>query len=840
MRPIYILLFLLLLAPQMIFAGDWYFTAGEDKSRNALDSSGKPGQSPELPLAGIRALSEKLAAARAGDRFFLKRGQVFFGTIVCAVKGSESAPILLSAYGDGPAPVLSDLARIASWEKAGQNIWSARIEQPAGYADFEPSMLLRDGVQLALGRYPNAEDPWGGCLPISGHNGRKGITASSIGNSPNWEGAEVVLRTRRWILDRLRVRSHKGGYIDFQGESSYEPYEGFGFFLQNHPAALDREGEWCYDRKKREILLYSTADPKTSVYEYPTGRVLADFSRSAFLSMEGLELRGGNELTLGLHDASGIRIGSCAFRFAGRTAVYGWNTKGMSLTDSEISDAQSNALNIHLAKGARIIGNRIIRTALRAGMGFGGDGQYNAIDIEGEDILIEGNRLEGTGYVPIAFSGDDIMIRRNIVDGYAMVKDDAGGIYSWSEGKKPNRNRVVAQNLIRNGIGAPDGQGWEGFSVNGVYMDDRTDHVLIEGNLIHDVAGSGIIVHNAHELEIRGNTCFNNGTQMEFIHDSIASGHPIRNVAVSGNVLFSAKEGQRLISIINRDDAEHPGIGFSGNSYSSPFRKHGQFLIQIKEASSEQIDVPQWISAQGRDPGGIGLSRYIEPYVVKNIGQRNLVKNGDLNGGLSPWGWWATYGNGRAELRGTGIPDGGPLPAVRLSFSRPSWKPDALFSFLSAPYEVREGTCYRLRFKARTSQDKASLSFLTRRGADPWTQCSEEIIFTLDREIREYKAYYFSTRTESLARVEFILREAGLPKGNDVAKAYVEIGDIDVREAETESVDTASSILFYPNFTGNEATIDLGGEYIDAWQKPVSGKTKIGPHSAGIFLKAER
>ncbi len=780
------------------------------------------------------AFREKLAAAKPGDTFLLRRGDSFTGAFKAAVKGSAASPVLIAPYGEGPLPVVTDLAPVSGWRKAGKNLWRAVLPQNSA-ASGRPPMLLRDGVQLPLARFPNADATWGGYLPISSHEGKSLIVSKAFGKGPSWVGAEAVVRTRRWILDRARVVKRAGAAITLGDGLSYEPYDGFGFFLQDHPDALDAEGEWCRDGEKGGILLYSSRDPSSSVFLAPTGGIAADFGGSSFLILQGIEFRGGSEAIMNLSDTESVAVRSCAFALAGKDAVIAWNARGLAVEASSFGDTQNNAFRAASSSGLRLVGNRFDRTALRAGMGAGTDGQYNAIDVHGTGMLVEGNVVERTGYLPIAFSGDDVTIRRNVVDGFALVKDDAGGIYTWSDGKKPGRNRLVVQNVVRNGIGAPEGQSWAGGATQGIYVDDRSSGVRLEGNLVYRAGESGIMIHNAHDLEIEGNVLFGNGTQMLFVHDGIAPDHPVKDVRVRGNVLCASDEEEVLARLVNRDDDEAIGAVFEANAYASPFRREGVFVLQTKAGAPERADLARWTGAGGRDRRGAVIGGFVAPIEVIGEKTGNLIRNGGFSSGLEAWGWWANHGSGVAELRGTAAE--GSSPAVRLSFAKPSGKPDSHFLFHSAPFPVKKGGLYRLRFIARSSSKGYALSFLTRKHGDPWTQSSEEAAFILDAEPRPFERLFAAETDEPSTRAEFIIREGDLPRGAALKDLFAEISDVDIREVEVRRIDASKYLRFHPNASAAPMRVVLDGEWIDAKGRRASGTVEIPPFSAGIFVK---
>ena len=96
-----------------------------------------------------------------------------------------------------------------------------------------------------------------------------------------------------------------------------------------------------------------------------------------------------------------------------------------------------------------------MNTALVRGMGQSGDGQYNAISYTGSNSVILNNVIKNTGYLGIHFSGDNVLIKNNLVDTFCMVKSDGGGIYTYAETDKVNR-RVIS-NIVLNALGDPYG-----------------------------------------------------------------------------------------------------------------------------------------------------------------------------------------------------------------------------------------------------------------------------------------------------------------------------------------------------------------------------------------------
>ena len=806
-----------LLAPRAIPAADWYLEGA---------GSGSPS---------IASLAGRLAP---GDRVFLKRGGRFEGGFRLDLAGTAEKPIYIAAYGEGPRPLVSDLALIEGWEPAGQGVWRAPLPKalpgstprghtPHGYAPrghtphgYAPRMLLQDGAALPLARYPNPDAAWSGYLEITGHRGKVSLKGD-FPREVDWRGAEVVVRSRRWILDRVKVKSSRGGAISFDEPLSYEPYDGWGFFLQNHPAALDREGEWCVDAATGTILLKTSGDPRRHEYFIPAGDCVADFSKSRHLVIDGIAFRGGNDTVLRLDRVEAVSIIDCEIGPAGTDGLSSQGARKLRIEDSAIVGVQNNAVLVGAVEDCVFRANRIERTALVAGMGRGRDGQYNALAVNGRDIRVEGNLIRDTGYLPVDFRGDDILIADNRIERYAIVKDDAGGIYTWSDGARPSHNLVVRGNLVRDGIGAPDGQRWAGLAVKGIYMDDRSNDILIQDNVLINTGEYGIFIHNARDILIEGNLVAGAGHQLSLAKDAIAPEFPVSNVRVRNNRFVAMGPDQGLVKELNSWASEPLDVSFDGNEWAAPFRGVPLFIRTLKDRPLIEHDPALWAVPGGHDPSGQLLALEREAVLVKRFGPTVFAAYGEGEAVLDRWQYWASEGNGRVTrgpLAAGSLPEAVlaqgrthvqakqtlaiaiasvPTQSVRMSFSNASGKDGALLLYNSPLFTVEKGTWLSLSFFARVvpsgKANRAPLSFLLRKGAEPWTQASAEYSLRLSRDWQAYRLLVPVERDEEQARAEFRIAEAL------VGTAIVEIAGIALKRLDVDLVDPAKHFTVLVN-----------------------------------------
>ena len=102
-----------------------------------------------------------------------------------------------------------------------------------------------------------------------------------------------------------------------------------------------------------------------------------------------------------------------------------------------------------------------------------------------------------------------------------------------------------------NAIGSPEGQSWAGRGAEGIYLDDASQNVIIDGNTVAYCRSTGIFLHNAHEVNVTNNTLFANGTGYPESSSAIFFAHEngnfpedhIRNIVLTGNKFISTAAG---------------------------------------------------------------------------------------------------------------------------------------------------------------------------------------------------------------------------------------------------------------------------------------------------------
>ncbi|MDQ6724340.1 MAG: right-handed parallel beta-helix repeat-containing protein, partial [Thermoproteota archaeon] len=582
-------------------ANNYYFsTSTGDDSRTVLQA-----QNPATPWKTLNKLNSFFSSLQPGDSVLFKRGETFYGSINANKSGTPILPIIFSAYGIGDKPLISGLTTLTGWKNNGNGIWES---DPCAAAGIKINILLLNDVSIPMGRYPNADEANKGFLTYTSHVGNTSITDYSLPASPNWTGAELIVRKERWTFDRSPIISHIGSTINYAPQTDYNAVDNYGYFIQNDIRTLDQFGEWYFNPSTKTVsILYDSVAPAVPI-KVSTVNNLVIAKQYSNLTFDNISFGGSNGNLFELGNQQNISITNCDIKFAGIDAIYGVSINKFNLENSTILNTNNNAVNLaYNCKFITIKNNTIKGAGLYMGMGDAIHyGTLNGIGIGGSGLnssrnaLIEGNIVDSIGYNGISFNGDSVIVKNNVVSNFCITKDDGGGIYT-SRGATDTyvyTGRRIIGNIVLDGKTAIEGTSNIGRSFTwGIYIDDDAQGLDILSNTVANMPNSGIFLHNAHEINIKNNTFFNNAEQIKFSYDGIA---PIRNVIMNKNICVSKLVSQLVFLFSSfADDIVNFGSADS-NYYARPIDDDLVFHIR-PSLSDNYYNLAGWQVYSGKD-----------------------------------------------------------------------------------------------------------------------------------------------------------------------------------------------------------------------------------------------
>ncbi|TAH08993.1 MAG: right-handed parallel beta-helix repeat-containing protein [Sphingobacteriia bacterium] len=498
---------ILLLFSQPVFSTNYYLSAaGNDIN------SGTTIKSAWKTIARLNR--QKL---QPGDSVLFKKGDAFFGELVCNASGTKENSIVYSSYGNGLMPILRGATTTNMFRLFKNDIYMADINESV------KAVFMNNQLQM-LARFPNT-----GFRIMEGGIGNAVSFYDSSLTQPNqfWNGANIRFRTFDWEMRTSIVKNFNNHQILIEDSSTNILGKGWGYYFDNKFEALDTSGEWFYSNTDKKLYLCATAkkikEATIQLVQLKTGITVAEsisyvqiigiqvekyFERGIYLAgnNKGIILQNNRVESI---DHTGIfvnRVSSnCSII---NNSIQHINGRGIfALEPNHLSIEQNTIQNIGTILGYGVSGvNGMIGITIANTEAIKSENTYIA-----NNNSIRNNTVRNTGYVGIRMDGAFSTMEYNIVDNVMNQLSDGAAIYCWSRSKYYTHDNTIKKNIISNisgsNFGTPSGPN---PAANGIYIDNGCYNILVDSNLIYNVSASGIHVNSeAFDNLISNNTLFN-------------------------------------------------------------------------------------------------------------------------------------------------------------------------------------------------------------------------------------------------------------------------------------------------------------------------------------------
>jgi parallel beta-helix repeat protein len=798
------------------FANNYYFSAVDgDDSRTPAQA-----QNPSTPWKTLNKLNLCFNRLKPGDAVLLKRGEIFYGSINIHKSGTAGSPIVIGAYGTGNKPVITSLVTLNNWVSKGNGIWESYNPTLGSTV----STVLLNGVEQQLGRYPNSDAPNKGYLTFESHIGKTSITDNEFSSKVNWTGAEVVIRTRRWVLDRNLITSHSGNTIHYKASSIYTPSDNYGYFIQNDIRTLDKSGEWFYDGSNKKLSVYFGSNaPSSYAVQATSHENLITSKKYSNVVFDNLSIKGANASGVYIRFGSNIRISNCDILFSGENGIMAYYHNKITIENCTISNSNNDGIDLgYSGDYATIRNNKIINTSVFAGMGGSGDGRGIALHSNGNNTIIEYNEVINTGYFAINFNGNSTIVKNNYVDGFCTTKDDGGGIYTYTgPGNVTKHGRKITGNIVINGKGAGEGTDFPAsYAAEGIYLDDNSSGVEITNNTIANLNGRGLFLNNARNLVIRNNTFYNNEKQLYASQYRKIKGAAIRNLTVKGNIFFSKDDTQKAAHFTT-DQNDNNLIGIlDSNFYSRPVDDRlviiNSYVNNSGARVKENLDLEGWQKKYNKDWSSKTSVKPIASYKLNRITGSNKFANGTFSTsmrGVQP-------SSCRLSLQNSGQLNDGYLEVT----------PSASYSCVFVNVgDLKAGAKYILRYTAKgAGSNPIYLGASLRKAGTPYTTLTPVQYRKVNLSASDNEIMFSSSTNETSAQIVFC---------PDAANKYY-VDNIQLYEADATTTNIDDSLRFVYNPGREIRRISLEGSYVDIKNNKYSNSITLQPFQSAILIKA--
>lgn len=510
------------------------------------------GTSDGTAWASITKVNSFFSSLVAGDRILFKRGSTFTGRLITNKNGTLANRIVISYYGSGVAPLFSGFTTAVGWTSGGTNLWQSTALSNTNI----PWMVTINNKVAQIGRWPNY-----GYRTFTSHSGDLSITDPTLTGTPNWTGADVVIRKLHDQCSHYFINNHTTNTISYNTTDGYQPINGYGYFVENSLLAVDTANEWFFNNTTKRITVYSLTTP-TNV-KVSTQDTLV-YVKNNYITIDGINFEGANEAAITFGNPSitttdNFTFKNCNISYSGDYAIFGTRNNNAIIDSNTITYTLSNAIMLQQqgdsSENSTITNNVIKYTGWIPGM-WSVNG--NAITVIGDKHLIQYNRIDTVGHIGIAYYYDSVRVLNNYINYYCSVGGDAGAIntFDLTFGARQEKGREVKYNIVLNGAaGESIGTTSSQDEVMGIYADDKANGIDIEYNFVANTRYAGIYMHNVTDIKINYNTVYNAVlSQIQFRHDDHAIGIPIRNIQMKSNLFFANTSAQKFNTILTRDN----------------------------------------------------------------------------------------------------------------------------------------------------------------------------------------------------------------------------------------------------------------------------------------------
>ena len=801
------------------FSKSYYFSSSSGDDSRSVGYA----QKSLTPWKSLSKLNSIFITLRAGDSVLLKRGDIFYGSIIANKSGTPNAPIVIASYGTGSLPIISGFLAMSQWTPNGNGIFTSK----QSLNDSVLNMVLIDSSEYAMGRFPNAGAPGGGWLSILSHVKNFAITSSSSLLTANWVNSEIVVRKKRYVIDRNKILSQDGNTLNYKSGTQYEPFDKFGFFLQNNIATLDQFGEWYFDSNSKKLsVFFGNKLPQNFKVSASDVDVLLSLRKQENISVSDIALEGSDKKAIDLYYAKNIALKNCPINFSGGNAIDGYFTQNLTVENCSINNSNNNAFDLTGdCNGLDISNNVIVRSGMYAGMAGNSPHSFSGINVNGNNIKVENNRVDSTGYAAIRFAGNSVSIKNNFVNYFCMTKDDGGGIYTGNnDANNPKTNQVIANNIVLNGTGANDGTSEKNMQAPGIYLDDNSANINVSGNSVAYCNKAGIYLHNCHGVAVTSNVFFGNETQLIMQKDAASKGL-VRNNIIQNNTFFSQKASQLVASYLtNGDDINLFGNlndNYYGRSIDDDITISTSYTDAGRGKMNKYMDLNGWKSQYKKDDKSVKSNVELPAYKVSSIVSGNKISNGNFNNDVS-----GVHGfRSKVIWENSGFANNGCLQV--------SSSPEAAASYITVPAgSIVSGKNYVLRFgvKGADNSDKTIGVYLRQNGA-PYKNLSSQISYkSISSKPVSYEIAFTATASDNNALLIF--------SSSDPSTTYW-LDNVQLYEANAQITKPEDHIIFEYNAGNTAKTIALNGTYADTKNNIYSNQVTLQPFTSVILVKKD-
>jgi len=486
-----------------------------------------------------------------GDSILFQKGATFYGQLTITKSSVSGSAITYGAFGTGAKPIISGFQELTGWTLHATGIYKTTgVPNNCG-------IVTVNGINTPMGKFPQV-----GYNTFETSTGRTSFVDNQLTNSPNFTGAEVVIKKSNWILDRSAVTNHTNSTVTYTSGSSYNPDSTgeYKYFFQKHLNCLLKFGDWFCDGTNF-YMFFGGEQPEN--YTIKAGIVddVVYLDRKNYNTLSGLIIEGGNINGINCISSTALILTNCEIKNCGLNgATYVTNGVTGASTLSVIDTCiitEINGTGILLdSAGSTIKDSTFLNIGINPGMGDPGGSSYIGMHTRGANNITEYNTISNTGYIGIYFYGNGHLVRYNKVDGFCKLGlDDGAAIYSYY-GREDNAQSgmKVYNNIVLNS------------TATGLYPDNLSCNQEWYNNTVINVSKYGLHSNMPVNCNFHDNTFFGFGLAAFDIQNLTAQTTPASGNTIAANICIQNASAQNFFSFRDNRTAQLISVPFGASN----------------------------------------------------------------------------------------------------------------------------------------------------------------------------------------------------------------------------------------------------------------------------------
>jgi hypothetical protein len=397
----------------------------------------------------------------------------------------------------------------------GAGAWTVWYLSPSASgppALSDPCWIRWSGHPVELGRLMPSQGATGSFAPVHVRQGFAAIPGPVTAQSFGWPD-----RAARWLTapDPWFHGYFTAPWADLNVAGTLDPatrtiqlakamkktiVAGQPFYAFNLLEELTEPGEWYLDRALGVLYLWPLADPaSTEIVATLLDGPIFRLAGASDVTLRGLSLEATRAELVRVEGGARVTLDELVLRNAGTTAV-SLTGHGHRLSRSEVVGSGGGGVAVQGGdRRALAPGGNVVEASHFHHLGRFTETYQPAVRLDGVGHEVRNNLVHDLPHAAILFAGDEHVVELNEIHRVCGLTSDAGAIYGGRDWGA--RGNFIRHNYLHDLATRMDGEGL----VVGIYLDDCLSGVRVEGNLLHRVAGTGLLLGGGRDNVVANN-----------------------------------------------------------------------------------------------------------------------------------------------------------------------------------------------------------------------------------------------------------------------------------------------------------------------------------------------